>query len=466
MRWGVGRGLGVGACYLGLWLALACQDRDADSQSAPSPTEMPAKSARAASTSPPEEAQSSPGSTGDQLVDLVHHTTARVISSSHRDAKSRVEFLVDDIQQSAWRPNPPDPAPWVEVQLAVPAPIHQATVELAGDLASADLLRVESPQLGVATWRDGSYQFSLSRPVRTNAVRINVVGKKHTRRPGEVVALSELRLLGKIPKAAILDYALPEGRAHRSSPLSSVNNAKFRSWWRAAPYESPDALCAAYEKTMGLPKVEDIPGGRKFAYCYVPSEALVVEGVVPNGVRSVHSGWIGLSEIDEVNGGVTVGLLILRTGAGWSPANLWGENSAYDGMCPGMHVERASVTRTFFEGNVVAQERIRIYYPPTGVYQDDEKRAPAAVRSLIRCETKDRLTCREHVLAYGTPDLVEPEGTQPYPVAPQTWAWQRSYTVADIGWLRMSPCRANEDAVNEGAAKIVPCFAPEEAHLP
>src|SRR5688500_15862471 len=52
---------------------------------------------------------------GPKLVDLVHETAALLVSSSHRDESSRVEFLGDEQPSSAWRPNPPDPAPWVEL---------------------------------------------------------------------------------------------------------------------------------------------------------------------------------------------------------------------------------------------------------------------------------------------------------------------------------------------------------------
>lgn len=414
-----------------------------------------------------------------ELVDLVHRTTALIVSSSHADANSRVEFLVDELTESAWRPNPPDPAPWVELQLAQEAEVHSAAIDLALDDAVAGValdsdLELQSPQLGAAKRLNDRYVFQPPKPVRSSKLRFIVVNnaKRAGRSKTTALALRELQVRGKASPEFVREYALPEGRVHRNGPYTRVDNAAFRSWWRGAPYQDKDQLCAAYEKAMGLPVVEEIPNGRKFAFCEVPEQELAVDGTPPPNVRAVRGGWIALSAGDSF-GGESASLLFVETSAGWSPANLWSDNDSYDGMCPGMHVSRAKIERTFWEGAVLAQERGRIYYPPTGIYADAQERAeraPSAVRSLIRCDTTERLTCREHVLAYGKPRVEPDEDTSlPTPFVPETWAWERSFTVANNGWLRLSPCRSPEPPSlldDKAAPSIVPCFAPDASRLP
>ncbi len=68
------------------------------------------------------------------------------------------------------------------------------------------------------------------------------------------MALGELRVRGTLAWEFRRDYALPEGRVHRNGPHASINDPKFRSWWRAAPYPDADQMCAAYEKAMGWPE--------------------------------------------------------------------------------------------------------------------------------------------------------------------------------------------------------------------
>lgn len=388
------------------------------------------------------------------LVDLVHRTTSLVVSSSHRDANSRVEFLVDDLSESAWRPNPPDPAPWVELQFAHEAEVHTASIETGSGSDSA--LELHSPELGTATYANG-YTFRPAAPVRARKVRFEIRGGK-TKEPSKALALAELRVRGRVAPEFVREYALPEGRAQRSAPYARIDRAEFRRWWREAPYQSQDELCRAYETAMGLPKVEEIPGGRKFAFCHVPDEALPVDGTPPPNVRTVRSGFIAIDPSDDYSG-ESVTLLFVETDAGWSPANLWSDTDAYDGTCPGMHVAQSAVERTFWDGALLSQERGRLYYPPSGMYFGERASAPSALRSLLRCDTTERLSCREHVLAYGTPRIEYDEISRPVPVIPDTWTWTRSLSTGDDGWVRLSPCR------NE-AANVVPCFAPAEPRLP
>ena len=93
---------------------------------------------------------------------------------------------------------------------------------------------------------------------------------------------------------------------------------------------------------------------------------------------------------------------------------------------------------------------------------------PVAASSLMRCDVVDRLTCREHVLRYGDPDV--DLSSWPFdvlPIPPKHWLWERSFTPSDSGWLRFSPCRlkAAKDAGPESGA-AVPCLAPGVGVLP
>jgi hypothetical protein len=202
----------------------------------------------------------------------------------------------------------------------------------------------------------------------------------------------------------------------------------------------------------------------------VPTEPLKVEGEAPPHVRAVFSGWVATNAGDT--GGDIITLLMVQTDAGWSAANLWSENSAYTGMCPGMHIARSVIQRTAWVGAVLEQERARLYFPPSAFYtssgQPGPLDKPVAALSLMRCDAIDRLTCREHLLRYGDPDVdVTSSPLDPLPVPPKNWIWQRSFTLTDNGWLRFSPCRptAEKDAGIESSA-AVPCLAPGVGVLP
>jgi hypothetical protein len=407
-----------------------------------------------------------------KLVDLVHETAALLVSSSHRDANSRVEFLGDEQPSSAWRPNPPDPAPWFELRLAHEAEVRSVSVSaLASDATHPLELELHSPELGAARWQRERYVFQPPAPVRTSSVRISIKPARATpgRLPAAAIALSELQAEGFVATAQVLPHALPEGRAHRSGPVASIDTPAFRNFWRAAPYPTPEGLCAAYERAMRLPQTE-VPDGRRFAFCEVPTEPLKVEGEAPPNVRAVFSGWVATTLNDF--GGDIITLLMVQTDAGWSAANLWSDNSAYTGMCPGMHIARSLIQRTAWVGAVLEQERVRLYYPPSPFYTSSGQPGPfdtaVAGLSLMRCDVVDRLTCREHLLRYGRPD-VDPssEPLDPSPVPPKRWLWQRRFALSDNGWLRFSPCRPTADAnADADSVAAVPCLAPGAGVLP
>ena len=108
----------------------------------------------------------------------------------------------------------------------------------------------------------------------------------------------------------VLPRALSEGRAHRNGPVASIDTPAFRSFWRGAPYTTPEALCAAYERAMAFPQTE-VPDGRRFAYCEVQGERLKVEGEAPPNVRAVFNGWVA-TNVHET-GGDTITLLMVRS---------------------------------------------------------------------------------------------------------------------------------------------------------
>jgi hypothetical protein len=64
-----------------------------------------------------------------------------------RDRRSVGEFMADGRSDTTWRPNPPDPAPWVEVVVPASARVHEVRVALE----ASPLL----DQLSVQVSRDG-----------------------------------------------------------------------------------------------------------------------------------------------------------------------------------------------------------------------------------------------------------------------------------------------------------------------
>ncbi len=143
------RGLAWG--MFGLVLAFAC-DR-AESPVAPG-TNQP-KPTVASSPGPVSIAAPSDGEVVaphvPEVLDLVHHATTVIESSSHRDATSRVEFSVDDLAISQWRPNPRDAEPWVELAFAYEVHVHEVVVELDVGADAGLAFDVRSPTPGLAS---------------------------------------------------------------------------------------------------------------------------------------------------------------------------------------------------------------------------------------------------------------------------------------------------------------------------
>jgi hypothetical protein len=332
-------------------------------------------------------------------------------------------------------------------------------------------LELHSPELGAARRQSERYIFKPDTLVRTSSVRVSIklAGGTPNRVSAGAIALSEVEADGFVASAEVLPRALPEGRAHRNGPVASIDTPAFRNFWRGAPYATPAALCVAYERAMGLPQTK-VPNGRRFAYCEVPAKPLKVEGKAPPNVRAVFSGWVA-TNVDDTGGDI-ITLLMVQTSAGWSAANLWSDNNAYTGMCPGMHIARSVIQRTAWVGPVLEQERARLYFPPSAVYtssgQPGPLARPVAALSLMRCDVRDQLTCREHLLRYGNSEMAQISSQlEPLPVPPKHWIWQRSFTLSDNGWLRFSPCRSSVDGdagAESGAA--VPCLAPGVGVLP
>lgn len=457
------------AAAISVWALSGCKSEPGRTRASEASASARPLSSAAPRTEPPP---------GPKLVDLVHETAALLVSSSHRDANSRVEFLGDEQPSSAWRPNPPDPAPWFELRLAHEVEVRSLSVSALGTEATPPVeleLELHSPELGAARRERERYVFQPAEAVRTSSLRISVkrAGAIPGRPPAAGIALSELQAEGFVAAARVLPRAHPEGRAHRSGPVASIGTPAFRNFWRGAPYASPDALCAAYERAMELPQTE-VPEGRKFAYCEVPPKPLKVEAEAPANVRAVFNGWVA-DNADEMGGNI-ITLLMVQTDAGWSAANLWSDNTAYTGMCPGMHVASSVIQRTAWVGTVLEQERARLYYPPSPLYTSSGQPGPfdkpVAGLSLMRCDVVDRLTCREHLLRYGRPEVAPTSvPSAPWPVPPKEWIWQRSFAVSANGWLRFSPCRRGADAdagavSGAAAGAAVPCLAPGLGVLP
>lgn len=438
-------------CLLG-----GCERKDAQPAEA-SRIAAPIFSGDLAADDPPPAVSASPS-----LVDLVHQTDVLVVSSSHRGETHQVEFLMDGLGESAWRPNSPDPAPWVELRFAHEVDVRRVSVQPSpGDQASTlgELsLRVDG--FDAPTFVEGRYEFNRKLALHTKTLRLAVNGTVQGK-PGAGVALAELVVRGTVPRAHVRDYALPEGRVQELGPPLLLEPDELKQWWRQAPYSSPTALCAAAAAAW---KLEDgwskASGGSS---CALRKGEPKVEGTRPEHVRSVA--MLDFYFGDEVSGR-TLSLLTLETSAGWLPANRWSGASDEGGGCPGMAESKQSVLRTYWEGDLLVQERYRHYLASYGPLFRPEVPPSTAARSQLRCETSGRFICRETVLAHGSPDVTYSDTLQPIAKPPNVLGWERTFSVGEHGWVRFSPCETAlpiEHSENgerrPSATRVVPCFA-------
>lgn len=400
-------------------------------------------------------------------VDLLHRTASVVITSSHADGNSTGAYLVDELPATSWQPNPPDPAPWIEVDLPAPALIER--IELAAvrtatgthePLSKVARVLVPDPSAPGEGWRPlpirpgvndrGELVLELAIPgdlprPKLSRLRLSLAGAPRGLR------IAELRALGAIADDQLLAPGLPETRVQGSARIDYAGEP-FATWVLAAPYATEGALCAGFVRLLAVDT--ESPQQPLGELCRALPD-FVVRGTAPAEIRGVHRYLLTIP--DQVSPTETTALVV-RTERGLYPANLALTDTRNDGMCPGGPEGDMKVSNFRFEHGVLLMDRTR-YFAPGTLQSATARTLPAAAASLVRCRFDDRLSCREFITHFGPPTPVLNEDGVPYGMKlPTTWTWTRHVEVTRRGSVRLTPCRPT--GRKDHAVDIVPCATP------
>ena len=242
------------------WLVLtcsACEREPSPTSAAPSTSASVKRATASAVLSAPR--AGAPSREPNAVHDLLRQSDVQVTVSSLRDRKSVGEFLADGRSDTAWRPNPPDPAPWVEVVVPASARVHEVRLALeASPLLEG--LRVHVSRNGKEWARagKGAAELRFSAPGRESGGTFRVTFEGSGRAAGRSVAVTTLTFGGDAG-----------GKLGEAAPAVTVKGAghalgePFVSWGRDAPYSTRDVLCERYhELRAAMPRQrEDVDAG-------------------------------------------------------------------------------------------------------------------------------------------------------------------------------------------------------------
>lgn len=425
-------------------------------------------SASSSSATPPRAsaaaARSRSNSRVERSLELLHRTASIVVTSSHADGNSTGAYLVDELPETSWKPNPPDRSPWIEVDLPAPASIDRIELTLAESPAVSPEQVLKAASILVPgpdeRWRSHAIRRSLA---ERGALVLEPDGLPDVTRLR--VALNgaprgmrvvELRALGSIDGAEILAPAIPETQVQGNAPID-YNGALFATWVLGAPYADEDALCQGF--TQRLPAEPERVQSLSELCKKLPGPA--VAGAAPPNIFTVERFQVTVP--DEVNSMETT-VLVVRGERGLYPANLALADTRNEGMCPGGPEGDMRVSSFRFEHGVLLIERTRYFTP--GILQTEmpDLAPPAAAASVLRCRLESRLLCREFITHFGAPVTLVDDNGPPYKVQlPTTWDWTRTVSLSRRGSVRLTPCRTPD---HEGRApQIVPCASPSSEVL-
>lgn len=388
-------------------------------------------------------------------LDLLQRTASIVVTSSHADGNSTGAYLVDTLPETTWKPNPPDNAPWIEIDLPVPASIERVELAVSGSpeplLKAASLLLPSSD----ARWlpHPARRRISDRGELVLEPDNLPVVARLRLSLSGAPrgLRIAELRAIGGISPSELLPPAMPETQVQGNAPVDYAGDL-FASWVLGAPYATEDALCQAFTQLLPADPERTQP----------PSELcrklpqVAVGGTAPPEIRAVERFQVVIP--DQVSPTETTALVV-RAERGLYPANLALADTRNEGMCPGGPEGDMQVSNFRFEHGVLLIDRTRYFSP--GILQTETRDAarPAAAASLLRCSFESRLLCREFITHFGTPDIVVDDNGPPYRVKlPEIWAWTRTVSVSPRGSVRLTPCRAPDPKGQ--TLQIVPCASP------
>lgn len=433
----------LGACA---WLScdLACERSREPAASESGRT----VSTPAATTAPLLRVSSSAGASTQPLVDLLHETAVEVAVSSHANYRAVGQLLVDEDVQTAWRPNPPDPSPWVHVRLPEHTSVRRIEAVWAEPEPAAAAPSVkEGNRVINGRWERtaNTSSFVPERPIRDS---LHIEWAERGTLPTAGVA--ELRVLGEISTpAAALTRAQPQVNVGAAVPSFRGEPTWLAPWWRAAPFESSAALCAAL--------ADRDPQTR----C-AQRAPLDVEGSAPRGVNGVHVQSLSTGTTDEPR---SLRVLVVDTRQGWFPFStvLDVDQRALMGDHRGSTLYLVRVERARWRGEVLELEVLR----RLSIAQAPEAQNLAALQ-LLSCRVghspppNAAPVCHDAWIAFGDAD---PQGhlvavdMNPEKFRPSSWLWRRDYALLPSGQIRLMPC------VTETGTSV-PCHAAQAAELP
>jgi F5/8 type C domain len=391
-------------------------------------------------------------------LELLRRTASVVVTSSHADGNSTGAYLVDDLLQTSWRANPPDSAPWIEIDLPAPALIDriELVVAQASPTQRDSLARTARLQAPVASASESWVPLQTQHQIATGDEVVLQLTSTEARPKLRVslggaprLAIAELRVIGRIAPEQLLEPALPETQV-QGNPRSDYPG-DFGSWLLGAPYASEAALCRAF---AALPDI-DPDGQRPLQEICHKLPAVAVQGSPPAAIRAVER--YALTNPDEVFTTELVALVV-RGERGLYPANLSLTDERNDGLCPGGPEGRVSATNFRFEHGVLLIDRTREASPGTLMMNVPESAPPVSASSVVRCRLEGRLSCREFITRYSTPGKpLEQTGDSTRVKAPASWS--RTLSVTARGSVRLSPCQAPPQAAGQPQL-TVPCATP------
>ena len=363
--------------------------------------------------------------------------------------------MADGRSDTAWRPNPSDPAPWIEVATPASTRVREVRLTLEGSSALKELrvqVSRDGEQGGQAKAGTAAMHFATSSPDAGGSFRIAF--RRSGGAAGRLVAVSALMLRGEAE--APLSPATPNVKVKGAA--NSLGEP-FVSWWRGAPYPSLEAMCERYHQLrVALPNQRSGPDAPapESSNCSV-AETIEVKGTKPAIVAAVHVGEVDWGAENEVSGAFRPSLLFFRTQRGWSPADTMLSDGAgnTDLRASVAYVSLVSQAEWRDSRLVLHHLRRRII---SGGYGDDA--VSAATLAAVSCGDWPRPSCDHALVAYGDPaaeasQLRLFQAPKTLWAPPDGWLWQRDYEPSASGKLRLGSCRDGAEA--EG--KSVPCYA-------
>jgi hypothetical protein len=396
--------------------------------------------------------------TAARSLELLHHTASVVVTSSHADGNSTGAYLVDGLLQTSWKANPPDHAPWIELDLPAPAIIERielvpAPTSLAQRDSLARAARVLVPAASTTegwaplptrheTSAKGELMLQVASAEPWLKLRISLSGAPR-------LAIAELRVIGRTDPDQLLEPALPETHV-QGSPRGDYRG-DLGPWLLSAPYASEAALCSAF---AALPIADPKAQHPRNEICR-KLPAIAVKGTPPSAIIAVER--YVLTTFDDVFTNQVVALVV-RGARGLYPANMALVGERDDGMCPGGPDGGMKATNHRFEHGVLLIDRTREVSPGTLMMNMPESAPPVSASSVVRCRLEARLSCREFVTHYDTPGKpLDQTGDAARVKAPATW--DRTLSITARGSVRLSPCQAPPQGAGQPRL-TVPCATP------